>query len=757
MQELQGDVTVSDCSSQYMTIYGLDNARTKLPSNIDGLKLSHRRILKTLHDKPDTQKEQTLVGRVMEIHPHGDQSIADAISLMAQPFTHQVPLVFSKSNTGTYKGNAPAAARYVDVSESEIIKDLLFGDINLGMLKMVPCETERGVEPAYFIPKLPTALLFPCFAIVLGFQSMSVGTSIDDLCKLTKEYIRLREEDPVNWRNKLPGLVKYLFPNYATQCILRNSKQLLKEYKKGNFDYPILIDGTMKIKSDRIIIETLPPIPPSYKDSTMKVGQNTIIKTSWEYQNFQQMVDFSGKPQGVMKAAFTCVVRRGMNPFDLLATLKRKLMFTRSWSPDRRYVGQNNKMVIETPYTLLDKWYQTRRAAVLGDLKQKLNQLVERYRQLLALIIIVDHTDEVVNIFKNAKDDETPIRELCERFKDRGLTHRQAQFLGGLKLTQLTAKGKAELEADLAKIKEDMKKHQEKFHQISQIMIKHIESFEKKYDDEKMMKQENYSFRRACTIPKYIGYACYRGNGFIMLEKEDEMDEVLRDFDPEQIEFELFPKTGEVVAVGADEDVVGDVPKYIKASYVTKTTNDKYTACVVEGGGALVLEGVTPKLDHMVQAVPIGTKFTAITKSGHRQIVTVDDKVIRKSATSGPTMRDVVYVSPVVDDDVFVVHASDAQQNFLTIERVTGEVKLKKLVVGKWAVLAIFPATEDKVIINIPKDQRNRCNTRHVVLEKMAEKMPPNSKAGLLYGRGTNKSDFALVPWKRRSSIQTIK
>ena len=156
-----------------------------------------------------------------------------------------------------------------------------------------------------------------------------------------------------------------------------------------------------------------------------------------------------------------------------------------------------------------------------------------------------------------------------------------------------------------------------------------------------------------------------------------------------------------------------------------------------------------------------GKKFTAITKQGYRQLITVDSKIIRKSAATAPTMKDVIYVSPVADDDVFVIHASDAQPNYLVIERVSGDnVKLKKLVVGKWQVLGVYPASADRICINIPKELRARCTVRHIVLEHLDQRVPPNSKAGLLYGRGSSTSsmpsNFEIVPWKRKSTIWTL-
>lgn len=750
MSEYKDMMTGSEVVDDTISSYADYTIATKFPNVIDGIKPVSRRILYTLHEVTQREhktkmKEATLAGRVMEYHPHGDASISGAISTMSQPFTHIVPLVFSDSNVGTYSGEAPAAPRYVDVCESEAAKSLFFTDINPAMFKLVMCEAESGTEPANFIPRLPTALLVPVFGIAIGYQTRTVACSVEDLCQLTKEYIRLRNSCP-DWSDKTRSLIKYMLPDYPTSCLMRNSKQLLHDYRQGKFSSPILLDGTMRVCADRIIISTLPP-DKTFKTTTSSIGREWRDSPSgWVHQTFAQTEDFTDQKQGEMYGDFNCVLRRGINPFDVLAQLKKKLQFTSSWSPDRRYVDEDGKMTVETPLTLLDKWYNVRYYAVLGDLKQTLNQMVNEQRKLLAQITVVDHTDEVVQIVKTSENDDETIRRLGKRFN---LTKFQASFIASLKLSQLNKQGKADLIKALEKVRADMRELQAKFNKVPEIMIEHVEKFERQFAKD---------YPRHCIIPKYIGCACYKGTGWIMLEDESEMDQILKDFnDPELVEFKLFNGIERnLVALGADEEIVGDLPKYLKAGGVAAITDkDKYTACVCKNGGALVLEGLKPQLANMSLALPVGQRFTVVSKTGERDIVEVNDKIIRKSYSSGPTMRDVVSVSPIADNECIIVHASSAQPNYLLLERVRGKQKLHKLVVGQWHVLAIIPVCDDKVVINIPKDVRARCNVRHLVLENLSKAVPYGKVVGLLYGRGPNayKSDFDIVPYKRKSTI----
>lgn len=755
-------ISASECIDSNMGTYGKYTILTKFPNFLDGLKMISRRVLYVLHEKckhdNDLQKELSIIGDVVKMHPHGDQSIGLAISVMAQPFSHIAPLVFSDCNLGNYVGDHPAASRYVDVYESDIAKALFFQDINTDMFKMVPCESEKGTEPAFLIPKIPTALMVQSFAIALGYKTETLPMSIPDLCKMTKEFIQIRSTN-VDWMTKTRHLAKYMLPDFATASVLRNSKQLLAAYKKGNFEVPVVTDGTMRVLKDRILIYTLPP-DKSYKTVTYGVGATCAKqKNSWESQNFQQMIDFAGKDKkdpnaGIMRGEFNCELRRGVNPFDVLTTLKKKLQFTSKWKPDNRYVDNEGNMSVETPFTLLAKWYDVRYSAVLGDLKQKLNDMVDQQRRLLALILVCDHTDEVYKIFKESKDEKDTIPKLTKKFN---LTRYQAAYLASLRFAQITARGRESLLAELEATKKAMEELQLEFHKVPQIMIKHVEDFEKKFVAQpwKQSKLE-FDLSRRCVVPKFIGAAIYKGNGHILVEDEREFDQVLKDFtDPEDIEFKLFDRFGDLRMLGTEEDQEFDVPKYSKSTFIDRLSDQTHTACICTKGGALITEGLIGRLDNMSSITPIRKQFVAVYKSGHCALEKVTEKVLRKNPSAGPTMKDVVAIGNG-SKDVIVVHANSSQPNVILIERLdlsNGPMKLRKIPVGTWRILGIYTPDTDRVYLNIPSEMRQRCTTRHVVLDKIGDLIQTGQRLNLVVGRSTMKSDFKLDPIRRKSSI----
>ena len=104
-----------------------------LPDVRDGLKPVHRRIMhamRLLRLNPDQgfAKCARIVGEVMgKFHPHGDQSIYDALVRLAQDFAVRYPLVDGQGNFGNIDGDNPAAMRYTEARMTDVATSLLDG------------------------------------------------------------------------------------------------------------------------------------------------------------------------------------------------------------------------------------------------------------------------------------------------------------------------------------------------------------------------------------------------------------------------------------------------------------------------------------------------------------------------------------------------------------------------------------------------------------------------------------------------------
>ena len=131
-----------------------------LPDARDGLKPVHRRILFSMHEngyewnKP-YRKSARVVGDVIgKYHPHGDQSVYDALVRMAQDFSMRLPLIDGQGNFGSVDGDAPAAMRYTEV-RLERVAGSLVDDLDKDTVDFQPNYDDSEREPVVLPAQLP--------------------------------------------------------------------------------------------------------------------------------------------------------------------------------------------------------------------------------------------------------------------------------------------------------------------------------------------------------------------------------------------------------------------------------------------------------------------------------------------------------------------------------------------------------------------------------------------------------------------------
>ena len=147
-----------------------------LPDVRDGFKPVHRRILygmyelNNMHDKP-YKKSARVVGDVMgKFHPHGDQSIYDAIARMVQDFSLRYPLIDGQGNFGSIDGDSPAAMRYTEVRLARIAEEIL-KDIEKETVIFRPNYDDSIVEPVVLPAKIPNLLINGSSGIAVGMAT----------------------------------------------------------------------------------------------------------------------------------------------------------------------------------------------------------------------------------------------------------------------------------------------------------------------------------------------------------------------------------------------------------------------------------------------------------------------------------------------------------------------------------------------------------------------------------------------------------
>src|ERR1700684_2608900 len=147
-----------------------------LPDARDGLKPVHRRILYSMHENGHTPDKKYVkcahvVGDVMgKYHPHGDQSIYDALVRMVQDFSMRLPLIDGQGNFGSVDGDNPAAYRYTECRRARPAMELLH-DLDKDTVDFQPNYDNSEREPVVLPAGYPNLLVNGAGGIAVGMAT----------------------------------------------------------------------------------------------------------------------------------------------------------------------------------------------------------------------------------------------------------------------------------------------------------------------------------------------------------------------------------------------------------------------------------------------------------------------------------------------------------------------------------------------------------------------------------------------------------
>src|ERR1700712_4429307 len=210
-----------------------------LPDARDGLKPVHRRILygmRLLRLDPGAafKKSAKIVGDVMgSFHPHGDQSIYDALVRLAQDFAARYPLVDGQGNFGNIDGDNPAAYRYTEARMTEVARLLLDG-IDEDGVEFRPNYDGQTEEPVVLPSAIPNLLANGTSGIAVGMATSIPPHNVAELCEAALHLI-----DNPNARSKT--LLKYVpGPDFPTGGIIVDPRETIAEaYTTGRGSFRV--------------------------------------------------------------------------------------------------------------------------------------------------------------------------------------------------------------------------------------------------------------------------------------------------------------------------------------------------------------------------------------------------------------------------------------------------------------------------------------------------------------------------------------
>ncbi len=203
-----------------------------LPDARDGLKPVHRRVLYAMNELRNThtqpyKKSARVVGDVIgKYHPHGDQSVYDALVRLAQSFAMGYPLVDGQGNFGSVDGDSPAAMRYTEVRMQKLASELL-ADIDKETIDWVPNYDDKELEPSVLPTRVPNLLLNGAVGIAVG---MATNIPPQNLTEVVDATIALIDDPELDLR----GLLQFVRgPDFPTGGLIIGRSGILQAYASG--------------------------------------------------------------------------------------------------------------------------------------------------------------------------------------------------------------------------------------------------------------------------------------------------------------------------------------------------------------------------------------------------------------------------------------------------------------------------------------------------------------------------------------------
>ena len=439
-----------------------------LPDARDGLKPVHRRILYAMHEngfeynKPYRKSARTVGDVIGKYHPHGDQSVYDALVRMAQDFSMRVPLIDGQGNFGSVDGDMPAAMRYTESRLTKVAQTLL-DDIDKDTVDFQPNYDSSEKEPSVLPAKFPNLLVNGAGGIAVGMATNipphNLGEVID-ACVALIDNPALGIDDLINI---VPG------PDFPTGGIILGRQGIRSAYHLGRGS--IVMRGKVTIdtiRKDReaIIVTEIP----------YQVNKATMVERIAELVREKKIDGISDLRDESDRDGFRVVVelKRDAVPDVVLNQLYRYTPLQTNFGANMVALDGGRPQLMNLK-DLLTVFIAFREQVVTRRTKFLLNKARDRAHILVGLAIAVANIDEVIRVIRTspdpttardilmsrdwpARDVETMIRLIDDPRHSVSpdgtarLSLEQARAILDLRLQRLTALGREEISEELDKL-----------------------------------------------------------------------------------------------------------------------------------------------------------------------------------------------------------------------------------------------------------------------------------------------------------------
>ena len=458
-------ILVSDeMSSSYLSYAMSVIVSRALPDVRDGLKPVHRRIIYAMYkggydwSKP-FRKSARIVGDVIgKYHPHGDQSVYDALVRLVQDFSMSVPLIEGQGNFGSIDGDPPAAMRYTETKLGKI-SQFLTEDLEKNTVSYRKNYDETENEPVVLPSQFPNLLVNGAGGIAVGMATSIPPHNLGEVIDATNAYISNPNITIAQLMKHVPG------PDFPTGGVIIGTDIIKQGYNKGRGSFKIRGEIEEEVlKNDRsiLIIKSIP----------YQINKSVLVERIAQLAREKKIEGISDIRDESNREGIRVVIelRKGIEGETIRRQLYKQTSIESSFGFNTLAIVDNKPKIFNLK-EFISEFVKFREETLTKRVKFDLKKAEERAHILIGLATAVENIDEVIKIIKNSKDTDSAKKNLLakkwkikksiklialiENKKNAGsysLSETQVDSILELRLQKLTAYGIGEIESEINKL-----------------------------------------------------------------------------------------------------------------------------------------------------------------------------------------------------------------------------------------------------------------------------------------------------------------
>ncbi|MEE8189289.1 MAG: DNA topoisomerase IV subunit A [Kiloniellales bacterium] len=421
------DIRLTKALGERYLSYALSTIMARsLPDVRDGLKPVHRRLLyamRQLRLDPSTgfKKSARVVGDVIgKFHPHGDQSIYDALVRLAQDFALRFPLIDGQGNFGNIDGDNAAAMRYTEARLTDVAVALLEG-IDEDAVDFRPTYDGESFEPVVLPASFPNLLANGSQGIAVGMATSIPPHNVGEICDALLHLFKTPKATIGKLVEFMPG------PDFPTGgIIVEDPANIVEAYKTGRGAFRLRArweEEKIKGGGFQIVVSEIP----------FQVQKSRLVEKIAELMSARKLA-MLGDVHDESTEELRLVLEpksRNVDPQVLMESLFRQTDLEVRVNLNMNVLNEDNTPGVMNLREVLRAFLDHRHEVLLRRTHYRVDKITQRLVVLDGYLIVYGNVDKVIRIIRK-EDNPKPV--LKKQFK---LSDTQADSILNMRLRSL--------------------------------------------------------------------------------------------------------------------------------------------------------------------------------------------------------------------------------------------------------------------------------------------------------------------------------